>query len=308
MRLILFSVLLIYTTCFAQEPPKTFKVPVSNSIEIDGSIQEWKAIPYLSQNFGINLKPPYTDVMSIKMAMDKEALYLLLNTKNHVGAIKNEAFLKIVFDIDNNKKTGSDENLRLNKYVKAPGFEYVIPFKLNNKAVPYYDIYDISKKGQNPRQVISYSADSAMNASTGNYMEIKIPFKHILKDEHTISRIIFSEVGQQNDWKNPKSYLKKSIDFSDRNKKDVVSIEEKLELEEKLNDGSSVGWIVIFGFGLALMWPAMAICQKAGFPTSRAALCLIPAIGPFIFMWGICFNEWKLHSIFCANEEDSEDE
>mgnify|MGYP005639712457 CR=1 FL=1 len=307
MRLILFSLLIIYTTCFAQEKPETFKVPVSKSIKIDGSVLEWKSIPYLSENFGINLKPPYTDTMSIKMAMDQEHIYLLLNTKNHYGSIKNEAFLKLVFDIDNNKATGSDDNLRLNKYVRAPGFEFYLPIKLNSKAVPYYDIYDISKRGAPPKKVVSYSSDSIMNAAKGNYMEIAIPFKHILKEEHTISRIIFSEVGLQNDWKNPQAYLSKNIDFSDRNKTQVLSVEETLELQEKLDSGFSVAWIIIFGFGFSLLWPGIAICKKAGFSSSTAAVCIIPVIGPFIFMWIICFSNWKLHSSFCEQEGESDE-
>ncbi|MDD7986068.1 hypothetical protein PQO01_14040 [Lentisphaera marina] len=305
MRHILFSLLLIYTTCFAQDQTEAYKVPVSKSIKIDGSIQDWKSIPYLSKNFGINLKPPYTDIMSIKMAMDQEHIYLLLNTKNHVGAIKDEAFLKILFDVDNNKATGSDENLRLNKYVKAPGFEYAIPVKLNNKAVPYYDIYNISKKGTAPKKVVSYSADSIMNASKGNYMEIAIPFAKILKDEHTISRIIFSEVGQESNWKDAKSYLNMNIDFSDRNKKEVMSVEEKVALQEKLESSFSVAWIIVLGLGLSLFWPAIAICKKAGFSSSLAAVCIIPVLGPFIFMWIICFNNWKLHSSFCAQEGEN---
>ncbi|WDE97033.1 hypothetical protein PQO03_03560 [Lentisphaera profundi] len=305
MRLFLLSFLMIYTSSFAKEDEQPFKVPFSKSIKIDGETQEWRAIPFLSKPFGIELKPPYTDVMSLKVAMDKEYLYLLLNTKNHAGAIKDTAFLKIVVDTDNNKTTGSSKDLRLNKYVPVPGFEIVIPISINQKAIPHYKIYDISTPDVKP--IASYSSDSIMNAKKGNYMEIKIPFKDFLKDEHTISRIIFSEVGHEQDWKNPKAYVVKTLDLSDRHKKEVVSIEEKAEIEEKLQSSFSVAWIIILGFGFWLVWPAMAICKKAGFASTLAFSCLIPVIGPFIFMWLICFSNWQLHSKFCAQAGEADE-
>ena len=298
---------LILLSCFyvlslsAQETEENFSVPLSKSIKVDGNIQDWKSIPHLSKKFCLDLKPPYTDVQSLKVAMDKENLYLLLNVKNHFGSIKDEAFLKIVIDYDNNKNTGSDDNLRLNKYVPVPGFERVITFKLNKKAVPYYTVLDISK-GAKP--IANYSADSIMTTTKGNYMEIRIPFKDIIKEDTTISRIIFSEVGTDRDWKQKKAYYVRNLDFSNRLKEEVLSVEEEIALKEKMDSKFSVGWIILLGFGLWLVGPAIAICKKAGIASSNAYLCLIPIFGPFIFAWMLSFSDWKLHKLFYAEVEE----
>ena len=290
--LILFLCCLIFPAAYAEE---VFSVPLSKSINLDGNIQEWNAIPYLNKNFCLDFKPPYTDVQSIKVAMDKEFIYLLLNTKNHFGAIKNEPFLKMVIDFDNNKETGSNENLRLNKFVPVPGFERVVTFSLNNKAVPFFTILDVSG---NLKKVANYPADGKMSITKGNYMEIKIPFKDLVKENTTVARIIFSEVGTQGDWKNKKAYYVKKLDLSKRNQDQVLSIEEEIQLKEKLDSKFSVAWIIILGFGLWLIWPGIAICNKAGIPTSKAYLCAIPILGPFLFALNLSFGEWKLHKLF----------
>ena len=143
-----------------------------------------------------------------------------------------------------------------------------------------------------------------MTQTKGNYMEIRIPFKDILKEQHTVSRVIFSEVGTERDWKNKKAYHIRQLDFSDRLKNEVMSVEEKIELQEKLDSKFSVGWIFILFFGLWLLWPAIAICKKAGIPATNAYICLIPILGPFIFMWNLSFNDWKLHKLFYVGGEE----
>jgi len=287
----------------AKDAEEVFSVSYTNAIKIDGSIQDWKAIPYLSKKFCLDFKPPYTDIQSIKVAMDKENLYLLFNTKNHFGAIKDKPFFKMVLDLDNNKDTGSDKNLRLNKFVPVPGFERVVTMSINKKAIPYYSIFDVSS---NLKKVASYPADSGKTSTKGNYMEISIPFKDLIKDNTTISRIIFSELGTEQDWKSKKAYHVRQLDFSKRNQKNVLSVEEEVQLKQKMNSKFSVGWIVILGFGFWLIWPAVAICKKAGIATSNAYLCIIPILGPFIFAFNLSFGKWKLHQIFYAASGDED--
>ena len=122
MRLILFCLLLITSSSFAQMQGP----PFSDSIRIDGDRSDWEKIPYVTKNYGNELKSPHVDIVTLQVAMDKKFAYFAVSMKNHGNAKPNDPFFKIAIDTDNMNSTGSADDLRLNGEITLKCIETVI--------------------------------------------------------------------------------------------------------------------------------------------------------------------------------------
>ncbi|MDD7986067.1 hypothetical protein PQO01_14035 [Lentisphaera marina] len=62
-------------------------------------------------------------------------------------------------------------------------------------------------------------------------------------------------------------------------------------------------WLILIGLTLSIFILSSIACKKTGLHTSKATICLIPIIGPFIFFWVLAFSNWPIHDKLPSPEE-----
>lgn len=74
-----------------------------------------------------------------------------------------------------------------------------------------------------------------------------------------------------------------------------------------VNPAQWAPWIILIGLTFCLFILSSVVCKKTGLPTSKATICLLPIIGPFIFFWSLAFSAWPIHEKLPEEEEKEEE-
>jgi hypothetical protein len=285
---------------------KTFTVPYSDSIVIDGSNADWKNIKPVTKNYGIDIKAPSINIKTLAIATDKENLIFYLSMQNQASARPTSSFFKIAIDTDNDKKTGADSSVKMNIKVPIPGFDRAIAVYKGNTSKGFYRVLDPAdkykklKEEEDPKKV-------AMNSPSG-IMEFSIPLKEILKEGNEKIKILFAEVGTTANAATKESYMGLILDLSVINQENAATVDQQAEkaASPKLNISSA--WILLIGLSFSTLFLALAVCKKAGVGTGSAYICIIPFAGPFFFLWSLAFGKWSVHNQIAALEQQSTSE
>jgi hypothetical protein len=70
-----------------------------------------------------------------------------------------------------------------------------------------------------------------------------------------------------------------------------------------VNPAQWAPWLILIGLSLSLFILSSVACKKSGLPSSKATICVIPIIGPFIFFWMFAFSKWPIHDKLPTAEE-----
>ena len=61
-----------------------------------------------------------------------------------------------------------------------------------------------------------------------------------------------------------------------------------------INPAQWAPWLILTGLTFTLFILSSILCKKTGLHSSKATICLIPIIGPFIFFWTLAFSPWPI--------------
>ena len=67
-------------------------------------------------------------------------------------------------------------------------------------------------------------------------------------------------------------------------------------------------WLTIIGISISIFLMSSIICKKTGIHKSNSTICLIPLLGPFIFLWILAFTKWPIHVKLPDSEKESSNE
>ncbi|EDM26681.1 hypothetical protein LNTAR_18580 [Lentisphaera araneosa HTCC2155] len=84
---------------------------------------------------------------------------------------------------------------------------------------------------------------------------------------------------------------------------DFVTVSSSIDLLP-VNPAQWAPWIILIGLTFSLFFLSSVVCKKTGLPTSKATICLLPIIGPFIFFWSLAFSAWPIHEKLPEEEEE----
>lgn len=87
---------------------------------------------------------------------------------------------------------------------------------------------------------------------------------------------------------------------------DFVTVSSSIDLLP-VNPAQWAPWIILIGLTFSLFILSSVVCKKTGLPTSKATICLLPIIGPFIFFWSLAFSAWPIHEKLPEEEEEKEE-
>ena len=282
---------------------KDFPVPYSKSIIIDGSNSDWKNIKPVTKNYGLEIKAPDVNIKTLAIATDKKNLIFHLTMQNQASSSPEKSFFKIAIDTDNDKTTGADSSVKMNKKVPIAGFDRAIAVYKGNNSKGYYKILDPAdkyktlQKQEDPKMV-------ALNTRNG-IMEFAVPLKDILKKGNDKIKILFAEVGTSADAAKKESYMGLILDLSVINQENAVTVDAQAEEATSSKTSISSAWILLIGLSLSTLFLALAVCKKAGVGTGSAYICIIPFAGPFFFLWSLAFGNWSVHNQIAALEQQN---